>query len=174
MPILRCLSITITLCCLAINDFGQGPDWKSVKLDRATFRYPPSWQMLKAAHGDQKMIRLTPDSMRDLTMKMVEIVDAPLGQQYDFKWFKGHISQVVLPALGAGGKILSTKETTFHNHACIYIEGTMYGLPVKVYALDGLFYLYLVLLTQRRYSLVPDPALERDELAILNSISYQH
>jgi hypothetical protein len=39
--------------------------------------------------------------------------------------------------------------------------------------LDGLFYVYILLLTQRRYSQVPDPALERDETAILNSITYK-
>jgi hypothetical protein len=173
MPFPRCLSIAAIFCCLVLDNFGQGADWKPLQLDIATFHYPPSWQMLKAAHGNQTLIRLTPDSMASLTMKMVEIFDAPLTEKYDYKWFKGHFSQVILPALGSGGKILETKEITFHNHACIYADAVMNGLPVKVYALDGLFYAYILLLTQRRYSQVPNPALERDEMAILNSITYK-
>lgn len=170
---LQCLLFAVILCCLALNDFGQGADWKVLKLDIATFHYPSSWQMLKASHGDQTLIQLTPDSMKHLTMKMVEIFDAPLTEKYDFKWFKGHFAEVILPGLGSDGKIVTTKEILFHNHSCIYAEGIMSGLPVKVYALDGLFYTYILLLTQRRYSRIPDPALERDEMAILNSITYQ-
>jgi hypothetical protein len=78
MPKLRCLSIAAILCCLAFSDFGQSAEWKSLKLDIATFRYPSSWQMLKDTHGNQTLIRLTPDSMQNLSMKMVEIFDAPL------------------------------------------------------------------------------------------------
>jgi hypothetical protein len=66
--------------------------------------------MLEASKGNQTLIRLTPDSMQDLPMKMVEIFDAPLTDEYDFKWFKGHFSEVVLPALKSGGKLLATKE----------------------------------------------------------------
>jgi hypothetical protein len=173
MPLLRCLSIGAILCCLALNDFGQAADWKPLKLDIATFHYPGSWQMLKASKNNQTLIRLTPDSMQDLPMKMVEIFDAPLIEEYDFKWFKGHFSEVVLPALGSGGKLLTTKEIVFHGHSCMYADAVMNGLPVKVYGLDGLFYVYILLLTQRRYSQVADPALDRDEMAILNSITYQ-
>jgi hypothetical protein len=173
MPILRCLSIAAILSCLALSNFGQSAGWKPLKLDIATFQYPGSWQMLKATHGNQTLILLTPDSMQDLPMKMVEIFDAPLIGQYDFKWFKGHFSDVVLPALGSGGKIVTTKETVFHGHSCMYAEAVMNGLPVKVYGLDGLFYVYVLLLTQRRYSQVADPALERDEMTILNSITYR-
>jgi hypothetical protein len=174
MPELRCLSIAAMLCCLALSDFGQSAAWKPLKLDIATFRYPSSWQILKDTHGNQTLIRLTPDSMQNLSMKMVEIFDAPLTDRYDYKWFKAHFSDVVLPALGSGGKILTTKETIFHGHSCMYAEAVMNGLPVKVYGLDGLFYVYILLLTQRRYSQIPDPALERDEMTILNSITYQH
>jgi len=173
MPILRCLPIIAMLCCLVLNDFGQDSGWKLLKLDNAAFQYPASWQMLKATHGNQTLIRLTPDSMQDLSMKMVEIFDAPLIGGNDFKWFKGHFSEVVMPALGADGKILTRKEMVFHNHSCVYADAVMNGLPVKVYGLDGLFYVYILILTQRRYSQVPDPALERDEMSILNSITYQ-
>lgn len=55
----------------------------------------------------------------------------------------------------------------------MYAEGVMNGLPVKVYALDELLYIYILLLTERRYIETADPALERDESAILNSITYQ-
>jgi hypothetical protein len=55
----------------------------------------------------------------------------------------------------------------------MYAEAFINGLPAKIYGLDGLFYVYILLLTQRRYTQVPDPALERDEMIILNSITYQ-
>jgi hypothetical protein len=173
MPLRRCLSIGAILCCLALNGLGQGTGWKTLKLNTATFHYPATWQMLKDSKGEQKLIRLTPDSMQHLDMKMVEIFDAPLTEQYSFKWFEEHFSDVVLPALGSKGKIFTTKEIVFHNHPCLYAEGVIHGIPVKVYGLDGLFYVYILLLTQRRYSQVADPALERDEMAILNSITYQ-
>jgi len=174
MPILRCLAIAAISCCVTLNGFGQSADWKLLKLDIATFRYPPSWQMLKDSHDNQTFIRLTPDSMKELSMKMVQISDAHLIQQYDYKWFKAHFASVVLPGLGSGGRLLTTKEIIFHNHSCMYADAIMHGLPTKVYALDGLFYVYIVLLTQRRYSQVADPALEKDEMAILNSITYLH
>ena len=173
MPNLRCLSIAAILCGLALNDFGQSAGWKTLKLDDATFHYPASWQMVKLGKDNQTLIRLTPDSMQDLPMKMVEIFDAPLAGQFDYKWFKAHFKEVILPALGSGGKLLTTKETVFHGHACMYADAVMNGLPVKVYGLDGLFYVYVLLLIQRRYSQVPDPALERDEMVILNSIIYR-
>ncbi len=95
MPLLRSLSIGAILCCLALNDFGQGAGWKTLKLNTATFHYPVTWQMLKENKGEQTLIRLTPDSMQHLGMKMVEIFDAPLTDEYSFKWFKGHFSDVV-------------------------------------------------------------------------------
>lgn len=173
MPVLKCLLVASISCYLSFSSFGQGAGWKPLKLYNATFYYPPSWQLLKDSHGNQTRISLTPDSMQDLSMKMVEIFNAPLTDQYDYKWFKDNFSQVVLPALGPGGKILSTKEIVFHKHSCVYADAVRNGLPVKVYGLDGLFYVNILLLTQRRYSQIPDPALERDEMEILNSITYQ-
>lgn len=174
MSIIRYLSVAAILCCLVFGSFGQTDGWRPLKLDFATFYYPSSWRMLKDTHGDQTLIRLTPDSMQNLAMKMVEIFQAPLIGKTDFNWFKGHFSQVVMPGLEDGGKILATKEIVFHNHACIYADAVVNGLPVKVYGLDGLFYVYILVLTQRRYSRIPDPALERDEMAILNSVTYKH
>jgi len=161
-------------CCVTLVGFGQNAEWKSLQLHIATFRYPASWQMLKDSHDNQTLIRLTPDSMQALSIKMVEIFDAPLTEQYDYKWFKANFPALLLPALGSGGKILTTKEIMFHGHSCMYADAISHGLPVKVYGLDGLFYAYTLLLTQRRYSQVADPALERDEMAILNSITYRH
>jgi hypothetical protein len=173
MLMLRSLSIAAILCCGALNDCSQGVGWKPLKLGNATFHYPGSWKMLNASKPNQTLILLTPDSMENLSMKMVEIFDAPLIGQYDYKWFKGHFKEVVLPALGSGGKLLTTKEIGFHGHSCMYADAVMNGLPVKIYGLDGLFYVYILMLTQRRYSQVADPALERDEMAILNSVTYQ-
>jgi hypothetical protein len=173
MSKLRCLSIVALFCCLALSDFGQYSGWKPLKLGNATFQYPGSWQMLKTTHGSRTLVTLTPDSMQNLSMKMVQIFNAPLIGDHDYKWFKGHFAEVVLPALGERGKILTKKEIVFHNHSCMYAEAVMYGLPVKVYGLDGLFYVNILMLTQRRYSHVADPGLERDEMAILNSLIYQ-
>jgi len=166
--------MVVIFCCLAFGSFGQTDGWKPLKLDFATFYYPPSWQMLKDTLTNKTLVRLTPDSMQHLSMKMIEIFQAPLFDKYNFNWFKEHFEQVVMPGLGEGAKILTKKEIIFHNHACMYADAVVNGLPVKVYGLDGLFYVYILVLTQRRYSRVPDPALERDEMAILNSVTYQH
>jgi len=54
----------------------------------------------------------------------------------------------------------------------MYAELLDHHLPMKVYGIEDEGYIHLLIFTSRRYIQVADPALERDETGILNSITF--
>jgi hypothetical protein len=172
MPFLG-LPLAIILCC----SFGcpvdvQPTGWKLLQLGKATVNYPASWQIAKASRDGQNRVTMTPDSMKQLTMRMVEIFYLATDEKRNFATLKQNFVAIVQPMIGSEGKIGKTEDIVFKGHKGIYAELVNSSLPIKLYAIDGGANLYLFLLTCRRYTQVANPALERDEKAILNSISF--
>ena len=53
----------------------------------------------------------------------------------------------------------------------MYAEIIQSSLPAKVYGINAGTKIYIVVLLQRRHVNIPDPKIEKDETAILNSIT---
>ncbi len=79
---------------------------------------------------------------------------------------------ILKPWVDQGGKILKSEEITFKGHKSMYAEIIASSLPTKVYGVDAGDYIYVIVLTRRRYSKIADAGLERDGTGILNSISF--
>jgi hypothetical protein len=128
--------------------------------------------MTKEDRGRQARFTLTPDSMRHLTMRIVEIIGLPQDGSHSYASFKSVFVSLLEGQPDAGIKVTKSEEITFKDHKTMYAEIKRNSLQTKVYGIDGGTYIYLFFLLPRRYSTVPDPALERDEKAILNSITF--
>ena len=172
MPILRVLSIIVVMSCLAFGGRAQQTSWKSLKLNKVSVNYPPSWHLTRETRGAQVRVTLTPDSMQQLTMRMFEIMELPLDGEHNYAYFKKEFPTILKPWVDQGGKILKSEEITFKNHTSMYAEIIASSLPTKVYGVDAGDYIYVIVLTRRRYSKIADPGLERDGMGILNSISF--
>jgi hypothetical protein len=172
MAPLRRLLIAAVFCPLAFAGYAQSSDWKSVRYGKITLRYPPTWHMNKEANGERTRVTLTPDSMQQLTMRMVLIYELPLGSDHSYESFKKDFPAMVRAQTDGETKFLKTDEITLKGHKCMYTEVIQNSLPVKVFGINGGTAIYAVVLLSRRYSSTPDPGMERDETAILNSISF--
>ena len=144
-----------------------------MKYGKAVFSYPHSWRMTSEKKGQVTLVSVTPDSMKNLTMKMVEVFDLPTDAEHNFAFFKKNFTMIIQSTIGTEGKILKTQETTFKEHKTMYAEAISSSLPIKVYGVNAGAHICVVILTQRRYSQIPDPAMERDEAAILNSFKFE-
>lgn len=173
MPFLRQPLIAFLCCALAIRGHAQSPSWKSLSYGKITLHYPPTWHMTKEARGRQARVTLTPDSMQHLTMRIVEFIGLPTDDSHNYASFKSGFVSLLEAQPDAGMKVTKSEEITFKDHKTMYAEVMRNSLQTKVYGIDGGTYIYLFFLLPRRYSAVPDPALERDEKAILNSITFE-
>ena len=165
------LIIAIVFCCLALAGRGQPADWKTLQCTKVSLRYPPTWHPAEESRGQQKRYTLTPDSMQRLTMRMFDMMELHVDSAHGYGYFKNSFNTLLHPNAKSPTKILKTGEITFKGHNCMYAEMTNNGLPQKVYAIDAGHIIYLVILTESRYSKIADPAMKRDGMAILNSIT---
>jgi hypothetical protein len=172
MPILRQLLICTLLPCLAFVGHAQHSTWKSLRDGKITLNYPPTWHMTKETVRDRTRTTLTPDSMQHLTLRMIEIVDIPVGSDYPFAALKSHFPSIIKLVSETRIKITREEETTFKDHKTMYAEYIRNGLPGKLYGIVAVPDIYLINVFTRRYTTVPDAALERDEKIILNSITF--
>ena len=129
--------------------------------------------MTREAHGDQTQVTLTPDSMQNLTMRMIEIIDLPQSGSHTYANFKSGFTSILEAQPDAGIKVTRSEEITFKDHKTMYAEIIRSSLPAKVYGINGSTDIYLLFVTPRRHVTVADPALERDEQTILNSITFE-
>ena len=160
------------VCCLWVAGRGQGATWKTVLCGKVSVKYPPTWHQTRDAHGSQVRITLTPDSMQNLTMRMFVIFDLPTDAQHNYAYFKKNFVPLIKAGVEADAKIVKTEEITFKEHKTMYAEIISSSLPVKLYGIDAGSHIYMVVLTQRRYSQVADPGIERDDMGILNSMKF--
>jgi len=128
--------------------------------------------MTREAHGEQTRVTLTPDSMQNLAMRIIEIIDLPLSGSHTYANFKSNFTSILEAQPDAGIKVTKNEEITFKGHKTMYADIIRSSLPGKVYAIDGGTDIYLLFVLLRRHITVADPALERDEKTILNSIAF--
>jgi hypothetical protein len=172
MPFLRLLLVIAIFYSSPFSGSAQPPGWTSLTYNKATLNYPNSWHVVRESRGQHTRVTMTPDSMQQLAMRMVTMYDVPTDEKHNFAFFKKNFSSILQPSIGSDGKILKTEDITFKGHDAIYAEVTADSLPIKVYYIDAGTDMYMVLVTQRRYSEVADPGLERDGMGILNSINF--
>jgi hypothetical protein len=171
MPRHVTLLITAVLCSIALAGRGQSANWKKLECDKITVAYPPTWHLAQESRGRQHRYTLTPDSMQRLTMRLVEILEVPVDSAHGFDYFKKNFN-LLLKHGDASIKVLKDEETTFKGHKSMYGDIINSSLPQRVYALDAGNRIYVVILTERRYSQIADAGLKRDGNAILNSITF--
>ena len=174
MPFLRQLLVIAVCCVLALPGRSQPPTWKPMRFGKISLNYPSTWHMSREAHGEQTRVTLTPDSMQHLTMRIIEIFELPLSGDHTYANFRSGFASILEAQPEAGIKVTRSEETTFKGHKTMYAEIIRNSLPGKVYGIDGGTDIYLLFVLPRRYAAVPDPALERDEKVILNSIAFDH
>jgi hypothetical protein len=171
MPGHRRLIIAIVLCCLASAGRCQSTNWRTLQCTKVSLKYPPTWHPAEESRGPQKRYTLTPDSMQRLAMRMFEMMEIHVDSAHGYAYFKNSFNTLLHPNAKSPTKILKAGEIIFKGHSCMYAEMTNNGLPQKVYAIDAGHIIYLVILTESRYSKIADPAMKRDGMAILNSIT---
>lgn len=171
MRLTRHLLIALLISTLTFTTHAQTTTWKSTTYGKLSLHYPPTWHLARYDKGIQTHISITPDSMKNLLMQMFEVWELPTSAEHTYAFFKANLTPILRNATAPDATVVKTEEISFKGHKCMRTEMISGSLPIIVYGLDAGTAIYLVVLTPRRYSKVPDPALERDERAALNSIT---
>ncbi|HVV07053.1 MAG TPA: hypothetical protein VHC96_22650 [Puia sp.] len=163
----------VTLSCLfTMAGRGQAPSWKSLQLGVLSLKYPPTWVMEKTHGKVETYVVLTPDSMRSLPIKVLQIIELPVIGDHTYARFKKDFATMLTSNPDWPTKILKTEEISFKGHKTMYAEIIRSSLRGKVYGINTGGVIYAILLLQSRHVGVPDPKMERDGAAILDSITF--
>ncbi len=165
------LLIYVIFCVPVLASYAQSSAWKSARYGKISLSYPPTWHMTKETRGSRSLVTLTPDSMQQLSMRMIEIFELPL-EGHSFADFKNNYVSMLKARSEDPINITKTDVITFKDHKAVYAELIRNSLPNKLYGIDGGTNIYVFLVLPRRYSTIADPAMERDEKAIMNSIKF--
>jgi len=172
MPLQRHLLLAAVICFFTFAGRGQSPAWNTFRFGKISLHYPPTWHANKeAVHAGQTRLTLTPDSMRNLAMQIIEIYELPMSGDHTYARFKKDFAATLQSRTGMDTKVLKVEEISFKGHKTMYAETIQSSLPAKVYGINAGTKIYPIILLQRRYSNIPDPRLEQDGMAILNSIT---
>jgi len=88
MPFQRYLLFVTLFCISTFAGFGQGPTWKSLRIGLMSLKYPPTWQTEKHKGEIETLVSLTPDSMRNLGMRIIQISELPIIGDHTYANFK--------------------------------------------------------------------------------------
>lgn len=172
MPFQIHLLFTVIICFFTSAGHGQSPAWNSLRYGKISLHYPPTWHVNKEApHAGQSRLTLTPDSMRNLAMQIIEIYELTVSGDHTYARFKKDFATMLQSRPGMGTKVLKIEEISFKGHKTMYAETIQSSLPAKVYGINAGTEIYPIILIQRRHSNIPDLRMEQDEMAILNSIT---
>jgi hypothetical protein len=161
----------IGFLCVALSAGGQTIAWKVVNYGGISVMYPPTWHMTKERHESLTRVTLTPDSMQNLDMRLVQIYEFPTSSNHTYESFKTVFPSMLKVQFGTEVPTPKIDEISFKDHKALYAE-IKSELPSKAYALNAGAAIYVIILQQRRWIHTPDPGMERDEKAILNSITF--
>jgi len=159
------------ICCFTFTSHSQSPAWKPLRYGQIALKYPPTWQTERLSHNGQTAVTITPDSMKNLSMRIVSIFEFSLRGDHNYAAFKKDFATILQSRPDWPTKVLKTEEISFKSHKTMYAEIIESSLPAKVYAINVGTKIYLIALLQSRHVNIPDPKMEKDETAILNSIS---
>ena len=172
MTFSRKLLFVAVICLPAFAGHAQSPGWKSTQLGKISLQYPPGWQMKQETQGGLSRITLTPDSMQNLSMRMIELYDLPVSGTHTYTFFKENFAAMIQARDKDGTTIRKTAEISFKDHKTMYAEIVDRTLPAKVYGINNGTEIYMMIFVSRRHSWISDPGMERDEMGILNSITF--
>ncbi len=161
----------VSFLCVALSAGAQTIAWKVVTYGRISVMYPPTWHMSKERHEPLTRVTLTPDSMQDLDMRLVQIYEFPTNSNHTYESFKTIFPSLLKAQFGTGVPTPKIDEISFKDHKALYAD-VKSELPSKAFALNAGAAIYVIILQQRRWIHTPDPGIERDEKAILNSITF--
>jgi len=153
---------------------GQGlaPAWNSFHFGRLSMKYPPTWKTTKETYKGQARGTLTPDSMQHLTMRIVEMIELPLDASHTYAGFRQNFATILKSQPDWSTRIIKTEEISLKDHKAMYAELIHNSLPAKLYAINAGTKLYIIFVLRTRHVDVPDPKMEKDGMAILNSITF--
>jgi len=171
MPFQRRLLFTAAMCFFIFAGHGQSSDWQTMQYGKLSLNFPPTWHERTAIRGDLTMVILTPDSMQHLHWGLITINTIGMSPGFTFAKFKTEFASRMGRGSNPDDKVLKTEEISFKNHETMYGEVIMIGLPAKVYAVHAGTEIYQAIFITRRHVNIPDSGIERDEQAILNSIT---
>jgi len=171
MPFQRYFLFVTLSCLFTMAGRAQAPSWKTLQLGVLSLKYPPTWVMAKRHGKVETYVVLTPDSMRNLPIKVFQIIELPVIGDHTYARFKKDFATVLTSNPDWPTKILKSKEISFKGHKTMYAEIIRSSLPGKVYGINAGGVIYAILLLQSRHVGVPDPKMEKDGAAILNSIT---
>lgn len=169
---MRPLFIALLITTLTLTTHAQTSAWKSTTYGKVSLRYPPTWHLARYDRGIQTHISITPDSMKNLLMQMFEVWELPTSAEHNYAFFKANLAPILRNATAPDATVVKKEEISFKGHKCVRTEMLSGSLPTTVYGVDAGTAIYLVVLTPRRYIKIADPGMERDERAILNSITF--
>jgi len=171
MHAIRHLFISVIISSLAITAHAQTSAWKSATYGKLSLHYPPTWQLTRDDKTEQTRITLTPDSMKNLAMGVFAVYELPTSTEHTYTIFKENLTPIVQAATAQDAKVVKIEETTFKGHKCMHAEIISGSLTSTFYGIDAGTAIYLIFSIPRQHGKVADPGLERDEKAILNSIT---
>jgi len=171
MPLQSSFLCIILSCFLTFTGSAQDASWKPYRYGNISLKYPPTWLPNKESQGPQTRVTITPDSMRRLTMRMIEIYELKVEGDHTFANFKNGFA-TSLKSQDESTKVLKTEETSIKDHKAIYAEIIRSSLPARVYGINAGASIYVVFLYKSRHVDIPDPKMEKDEMTILNSIVF--
>jgi hypothetical protein len=90
---------------------AQGSAWKAVKVGNITLKYPPNWQVDSSGSGEQMGVTLTPDSLRDLNMRMCVIFRLSTDSSHDYGYLKTNFTSLIESSIGPDAYFLRLADT---------------------------------------------------------------
>jgi hypothetical protein len=171
MPFQRLFLFAALSCSFAFAGHAQAPGWKSIRYGQVSLSYPPTWQTERLSQDGQTAVTLTPDSMRNLAIRIIGVYELPLSGDHNYATFKKDFTTLLQSRPDWPTKVLKTQEISFKSHKTMYAEVIQSSLPAKVYGINAGTKIYMIVLLLSRHVDIPDPKMERDETAILNSIT---
>ncbi|HTR29744.1 MAG TPA: hypothetical protein VMH27_10775 [Puia sp.] len=172
MTFIRPLVFPALLLAVSTAAFSQSAAWRTLRSGKISLKYPPAWHATNEPFHSGIRITLTPDSLKDMAIRAVEILEAPVKGDLDFTGFKADFKTIIRSRTKDDTTQFTTmvKQIVFKGRETVYVEALEGGIPAKVYGINGGTVIYYITLLARPQRGSNDRQLGQDEEAILNSL----